>query len=668
MPISNNLLNSSSPYLQKHAYSPIQWYPWSAQPLTIAEQEDKPILLSIGYSACHWCEVMHKDTFEDLEVAALMNQYFIAIKVDREERPDIDKVYMLAVQAMGLHTGWPLHVFLLPNQEPFYGGTYFANTVWKNLLLQIAMAFQNHRAQLESSAIAFTKALYNIATLICKSTNDPSTIELQSIQRIFHNLYQHLDLTKGGITGEPKFPMPSVSAFLHTYYLLTGEKAALAQFKRTLTTMACAGIYDQLGGGFARYATDAAWNIPHFEKMLYDNAQLISLYAKAYVCTQEPLYKDVLEQTIAFLMKDMYHREGGFYSAIAANSAGEEGRSYTWTIGEVIAVLGDDYFSFVDHYPIIPFAASGNDRYIFTRQVDACALQPSLQASKQALFAARSQRLQPEVDQKVLTAWNAMMIQALLDTYYALREEQYMHLAYSNTRFIQQYLIDKGNTLKHGYYQGKLLGSGYLEDYTWVVRAWISLYQITLDENWLLQAVALVDYAVMYFGDSQTSLLHMAENEGNELILNPIEVFDESLPSANAVMAHNLFQLGILWQRKDYLNRAKNMLESVGPLWEDNPVYLASWAHLYTLQLQSITVAILGAQCNRWVYEIKKKYPDVIVAGTMTTSSLPLLQGKAECDGKVTSIYICHHRTCLLPLFSLEEVFIALSKLYSNFS
>ncbi len=661
MPTPNNLLNSPSPYLQQHAYSPIQWHPWSAAALARAEQEDKPIVLSIGYAACHWCGVMGRETFEDEEVAALMNQHFIAIKVDREAQPDIDRVYMHALQAMGIPTGWPLHVFLLPNQEPFYGGTYFTNAVWKQLLHQIAKAYQHHRPQLASSARAFTKTIHDMAPATCKRNHLPAKIALQDLQHFFQNLYQHLDLTYGGIAGAPKFPMPSVSSFLHTYYLLTGDETALAQLQRTITTMACASIYDQLGGGFARYATDAAWNRPHFEKMLADNALLISLYTKGYAFTQVPLYKEVIAQTIAFVVRDMRHPGGGFYSAIAADCEGEEGRCYTWMTQQVIAALGDDYFAFIDHYPMIPCEA-GKDRYLLTRKSDVAAC-PSAEQAKQTLLTTRSQRIQPEVDTKVLTAWNGMIIQALLDAYYALGEEQYLELAYSNARFIKQYLI-KEEKVAHGYYQGAVLGDGYLEDYAWVVRAWISLYQMTLAEDWLLQAVALTDDALASFDDSTNSLLHMSEREKHGLIMNPIEVLDEATPSPNAVMAHNLLQLGGLCQREDYDTRAQDMIARVYPLFQDNPVYIASWGHVYALQLHRVTIAIAGSQCKEWAYAIKKQYPDVIIAGTIASSNLTLLQEKTPNSQQGTSAYICHNQTCLSPVHSLADVLITLCTIY----
>ena len=663
MPNTNNLLHSSSPYLRKYAYSPIAWYPWCEEALALAAQENKPIVLSIGYAACHWCEVMGRETFEDAEVAALMNQSFIAIKVDREARPDIDRVYMHALQVMGLPTGWPLHVFLLPNQQPFYGGTYFTNAAWRQLLRQIARAYQHHRSQLESSATAFTHALQDIANVPCRHNPPSATVALQDLQHFFHNLSQHLDLTYGGIAGAPKFPMPSVSLFLHTYYLLTGHEDALAQLQRTLTAMACAGIYDQLAGGFARYATDAAWHMPHFEKMLYDNALLISLYAKGYACTQAPLYKEVVAQTMAFVVRAMQHPEGGFYSAVAADSEGEEGRFYTWTRQEVITALGDDYFSFVAHYPMIRCEALEKDRYLFTR--DSAAALPSIEQAKQTLLRVRSQRVQPEVDTKVLTAGNVMMLQALLDAYYALGEGQYWDLAYSNARFIKQYLL-QGDTVAHGYYQGEILGNGYLEDYAWVVRAWISLYQMTLEEAWLWQAVALTENALTSFGDSSSPLLHMSASTSNALLINPIEVLDEATLSPNAVMAHNLLQLGALCQREDYDARAQDMVASGYPLFEDNPVYIASWAHVYALQLHRVTVAITGSQCKEWAYEIKKQYPDVIVAGAIATSDLPLLQGKATGSVQGTSAYICHHRTCLSPVHSLADSLMTLRTIYAG--
>lgn len=663
MSMPNRLSSSTSPYLLQHADNPIEWYPWSAEALSRAKQEDKPILLSIGYSACHWCHVMAGETFEDPQVTAIMNQHFVCIKVDREERPDIDQVYIEAVQAMGLQAGWPLHVFLLPNQQPFYGGTYFSNPAWKELLLQIATAFKDHRQQLEASAAQFTQTLHTRSIGVREQGKNHSRASLATLQHIFQTIYQDLDLVRGGVQGAPKFPMPSVGAFLLNYYRLTHDQRALDQLTITLTQMACGGIYDQLGGGFARYATDINWLVPHFEKMLYDNAQLISLYAQAYLSTPDKLYKEVMEQSIAYLEREMADSQGGFYSSMDADSEGVEGKFYTWTPQEVAHVLKEDGSWFAEHFPIVPWGHEEQDVYILTRNSHLLPTEAQiakLQAARQALFDTRAKRTKPPVDNKILASWNGMLLQALVDAYYALGASHFLELAYRNVAFMQQYLM-KDNQLSHSYYQGKLGNTSYLEDYAWIARGLISLYQATFEETWLTQAASLVDYAIQHFWDEQTCLFYMTEEGEDKLIVHPREIFDQALPSSNAVMAHNLFYLSILLGREDYVTRAQQMVDSIMPLLEEAPLYLTHWASLYVQLQQVITVAIVGPQYKTWAYKVKQHYPGVVLAGTAMESNLPLLKNK-KASRNQSSIYICYDKACQLPVQSLEEAFIQLNK------
>jgi len=657
MPQPNALILTNSPYLLQHAYNPIYWYPWGEEALRKAQQEDKPILLSIGYAACHWCHVMAQETFEDPEVAAIMNQHFVCIKVDREERPDVDQVYVEAVQAMGLQAGWPLHVFLLPNQQPFYGGTYFSNPAWKGLLFQIAIAFENHRQQLEASATQFTQTLYSRSVGVVEQGKVHPSASLATLQHIFQTIYQDLDPVRGGIQGAPKFPMPSIGAFLLNYYRLTYDQRALDQLTLTLTQMACGGIYDQLGGGFARYATDAAWMLPHFEKMLYDNAQLISLYAQAYLITPDKLYKEAIEQTIACMEREMMDLQGGFYSSMDADSEGIEGKFYTWAPQEVAHVLKEDTSWFAEYFPMVSWVHGEQEAYILTQNphlLPTEAQTAELQAAKQALFDARLKRAKPPIDDKILTSWNGMMLQALVDAYYALGTSHFLELASKNAAFMQQYLM-KGNQLSHSYYQGKLGNNSYLEDYAWVARALISLYQATFEETWLVQAASLVDHAIQHFWDEQTHLFYMTEEGGNKLIVSPREIFDQAIPSSNAVMAHNLFYLSILLGCEDYATRAQQMINSIMPLLQETPLYLTHWASLYALQVQQlITVAIVGPSYITWAKAIKQKYPQVLVLATDKASKLPLLVDK-KMSSKQSTIYICYGKTCQAPVDSVEE-------------
>jgi uncharacterized protein YyaL (SSP411 family) len=668
MKIPNKLSKSASPYLLQHAHNPIDWYPWSAEALSRAQQEDKPILLSIGYAACHWCHVMAQETFEDPQVAAIMNQYFVCIKVDREERPDIDQIYIQAVQAMGLQAGWPLHVFLLPNQQPFYGGTYFSNATWKELLLQIVTAFKDHRQQLEASAIQFTQALHTHAMGVGQQGENNTSASLATLQHIFQKIYQELDLIRGGVQGAPKFPMPSLGAFLLNYYRLTHDQRALDQLTVTLTHMACGGIYDQLGGGFARYAIDEAWLIPHFEKMLYDNAQLTSLYAQTYLITPDKLYKQVIEQTVNYVEREMTDRQGGFYSSMDADSEGVEGKFYTWTPQEVAHVLKKDAAWFVEYFPMVSWGHGGQETHILARNPYVALTESQaaqLQAMKQALFEERSKRIKPLIDDKILASWNGMMLQALVDAYYALGTPCFLGLACRNAAFMQQYLI-RGNQLGHSYYQGKLGDNSYLEDYAWVARALISLYQATFEEAWLAQADSLVKYAIQHFWDEEMHLFCSTVADADKLIARPREILDQATPSSNAVMAHNLFYLGALLGREDYATKAQQMLHRIMPLWKENPLYLAHWASLYALQLEKVvTIAILGPQYQMWAYEIKKHYPNVLLVGTVAASNIPLLKDKKVINNQA-SIYICYDKTCQLPVQSLQEVYKWLQDYFSH--
>lgn len=659
MLIPNRLANGISPYLLQHAYNPIDWYRWSAEALSRAKQEDKPILLSIGYAACHWCHVMARETFEDLQVADIMNEYFVCIKVDREEQPDIDQLYIEAMQAMGLQVGWPLHVFLLPNQQPFYGGTYFPKLAWKELLLQIATAFKEHRQQLEDSASQFTKALYRHCSGAREQGNDNIRTSLATLGSIFQSIYQELDNVRGGIKGSPKFPIPSVGAFLLNYYRLTHDQRALDQLTLTLIQMACGGIYDQLGGGFARYATDSDWLIPHFEKMLYDNAQLISLYAQAYLSTQNQLYKQVIVETVACLERELMDSQGAFYSSIDADSEGIEGKFYTWSPAEVAHVLQSDFSWFVEYFHMVPCEQAGQGAHILARNshVEVPEAQTAkLEAAKQALFDRQSQRTKPSVDNKILASWNGMLLQALVDAYYALGNPHFLELACKNAAFMQQYLI-KDNQVIHTYYQGKLGNNSYVEDYAWMIRALISLYQATFEETWLAQAASLLDHAIQRFWEEQTCLFCTTKEGEYMLIAHPKEVFDQAIPSSNAVMAHNLFYLSTLLGRKDYAFQAQQMIRQIMPLLQENPFYLTHWASLCALQSkQVITVAILGPQCKAWAYELKKTYPDILLVGTTTESKIPLLKDKRT-TGSQSSIHICYEQTCQLPVESLQEAF-----------
>ena len=653
----NHLIHTTSPYLLQHAYQPVAWHPWGEEALNKAQQEDKPILVSIGYAACHWCHVMAQEAFEDQAIAGIMNAHFVCIKVDREERPDIDQVYVAAVQAMGLHAGWPLHVFLLPDQRPFYGGLYFPPEAWKQVLTQVAKAFRDHRGQLVAAAFQFTQALNEPATARYGLKPAASAFTQARAAQLFHKLYQGLDHTQGGLHGAPKFPMPSIGSFLLHYYCLTQDQRALAQLNLTLERMAYGGIYDQLGGGFARYATDAAWRIPHFEKMLYDNGQLLSLYAQAYAVTKKPLYKKVAQETIAFVARTMTSAAGGFYSALDADSEGIEGRFYTWTKAEVEEVLGKEASFFMKNFDI---TASGNWKRgmnVLYQKADSpvAAAQARIERARQKLLRARERRKHPARDNKIIASWNGMMLQGLVDAYNAWGEVGFLTRALSNAQFIERYL-KKDNKLYHSYSQGQVGAPGYLEDYAWVARAFISLYQATFEERWLYTAEALVQYILEHFCDTTTGLCYFVEESEAKLIARQKELFDHVIPSANSVMAHNLFNLGVLLDTQAYSTTARQMLNNISQLLNHSPLYLSNWATLYMQQLKPVAVvAIVGPACQVWAQALKQ-HPlrGVLLVGTAGASNLPGLANKKALGGK-TTIYVCHQGVCQAPTHRVDE-------------
>lgn len=651
-PMPNRLLHTTSPYLLQHAHQPVDWYPWGEEALQKAQREDKPLLVSIGYAACHWCHVMAREAFSDPEAAAIMNEHFICIKVDREERPDIDQVYVAALQAMGLQAGWPLHVFLMPDQKPFYGGNYFSPAAWKQVLWQVAQAFQDHREQLTASATQFTQALNE--EVIEPNEEDFTVIQPQ---QIFEKLYQTLDQEYGGLKGAPKFPMPSVGLFLLQYYRTTQDQKAVAQLELTLNCMAYGGIYDQLGGGFARYTTDEVWRIPHFEKMLYDNGQLLSLYAQAYTVTQKSLYKKVVRETVEFVTRELMQDDGGFYSALDADSEGVEGKFYTWTQSEIEEVLGDKAPFFIQQFNVTPSGNWKEGANILYQQSDSApkATNEKLEQARQILLAAREQRKRPAQDKKVITSWNAIMIQGLLDAYNALGEARYLTPALRNAQFIEQYL-QQGIQLYHSYSQGQLGAHGYLEDYAWVAKAWISLYQATFEEHWLFAAEALTQYALEHFYDDEAGLFHFVEKSEARLIARPKGLFDEVIPSANSVMAHNLWDLGVLMNKETYTNISVQMLRKISPRFLHHTAYLTNWATLSIRQLQPpVVVAIVGPECRAWAHTLRQHLPGKAWwIGTETTSDLSWLAHKKAINSK-TVIYICYQGTCQAPIHSLDE-------------
>ncbi|HZY38994.1 MAG TPA: thioredoxin domain-containing protein, partial [Mucilaginibacter sp.] len=494
----NHLANSTSPYLLQHANNPVEWYPWGSEALQKAKDENKLILVSIGYSACHWCHVMEHESFEDEKVAAVMNEYFVCIKVDREERPDVDQIYMGAVQLMSGRGGWPLNCICLPDQRPIYGGTYFKKNDWVGLLFSLADFYKNKPDEAEEYAYRLTKGIqeYESVGLV----TEQAEYTKNDLEQIIGNWKKYFDKTEGGLGNAPKFPMPNNWQCLMRYAHLMKDDSVAEQTRLTLHKMAFGGIYDHIGGGFARYSVDGRWHVPHFEKMLYDNAQLLSLYSEAYTWSPDPLYAQIADEIVTFTLRELTSPEFGFYSALDADSEGKEGKFYIFTKTEINEILGDDAGLFCIYYHITD---DGNwdeeaSNVLFRRETDeklagkiglpVNILNKKIQASRQKVFAARSHRVRPGLDYKILASWNGLMLKGLCDAYRAFDKPQYLEIALKNADFILNNLVDANGRLS----RVKSDKIAFLDDYANVADAFIALYEVTFNEDWLSHARKLV--------------------------------------------------------------------------------------------------------------------------------------------------------------------------------
>ncbi|GAB3202292.1 uncharacterized protein YyaL (SSP411 family) [Pontibacter aydingkolensis] len=658
---ANRLIKESSPYLLQHAYNPVDWHPWGEEALTKAKQEDKPIIVSIGYAACHWCHVMEHQSFENAKIAEVMNQHFVCIKVDREERPDVDAVYMDALQAMGLQGGWPLNVFLNPEAKPFYGGTYFQPQQWLTLLHNITAAFAQNRQELDSSAEQFGQHLNRNELEAYGLKESKLQVHEEDLTKIYQALSSRFDRKHGGLSPAPKFPMPTNYLWLLRYYHHTNDEKALKHLHLTLREMAYGGIYGQAGGGFARYSVDEEWLVPHFEKMLYDNGQLISLYAEAYQATRETLYHDVVYETIAFAERELMSPEGGFYSSLDADSEGEEGKFYTFTKNELHQLFGSEEPLFSKYYHATAAGNFEHGRNILHRRISDEAfaeenelelevLQDMVQNWKEKIMQVRAERIRPALDDKILCSWNALMLKGLADAYYTFGNKHFLKLAIRNAEFILRN-FKTGNRLFHNYKNGKATIEGFLEDYAILINAFIRMYEVTFNEDWLQQAKELTAYTLDNFFDEAECMFYFTDQEAEKLIARKKELFDNVIPSSNSVMAINLHLLGLYFDEHNYTELSESMLAKMKDLVLKEPSHLSNWAILYYYKLaQTAEVAIVGPEAPEMRAEISSFYlPNIILAGTTDKSELPLLNQRVAIGGK-TTVYVCYNKTCQLPV------------------
>lgn len=662
---TNRLIHSTSPYLLQHAHNPVDWFEWSEEALQKANAEDKPILVSIGYSSCHWCHVMERESFEKEAVAEVMNSFFVCIKVDREERPDIDQIYMDAVQALGVNGGWPLNVFLTPDQKPFFGGTYFSPEVWVQVLTNINTAYQSKKQDILQSAETLANHLASQGISQYRKKADQKDLR-KLLDTMYGQLEKKFDKTWGGLDRAPKFIMPSIWLWLLRYSHLTKNGTALQHTLFTLKKIAQGGIYDQIGGGFARYSVDGEWFAPHFEKMLYDNAQLMSLYSEAYTISKDSHFKTVVFDTYEWLLREMMSEDHGFYSALDADSEGIEGKYYIWDYKELTNHIVPEHADlFAEYFEIVPGGNWEHGENILT-QTDSVEyllkkynltqdqFDQLFDSVKRRLLQVREQRIKPGLDDKILSGWNAMMIAGLLDAYHAFAEPKFLGVAILNIQFLEKNLMEGTKVFRS--FKGKRGNTeGFLEDYAYVIQAYLKLYQANFNEESITKAKVLTEYVLENFYDSQESYFFFTSKQSEKLIARKKEIFDNVIPSSNGVMVQNLYHLGIILNQEDWKALAVEMTENLSHLITQEPNYMSNWGIVLTeIKTGLAEVVFTGESYLYKKRDFRKSYqPFTILMGSNTSSELPLLQGKTEADKDL--IYVCYNKTCQLPVSLVDE-------------
>ena len=682
---TNKLIGETSPYLLQHAHNPVDWYPWGPEALKRSRQEDKPILLSIGYSACHWCHVMEHESFENEAIARLMNENFVCIKVDREERPDLDSIYMGAVQMMTGHGGWPMTMFLTPDLKPFYGGTYYppedrrGMAGFPRVLTAIADSYKNRKQEILASADAITNELKKGDRFA--ASNELLTTEVLSLA--FSALSAGFDHKNGGFGGAPKFPPSMTLMFLLNYYKRTNSAPALNIVETTLQKMSAGGMYDHLGGGFARYSVDAQWLVPHFEKMLYDNALLTRIYLYAYQETKSPLYRTVAEETLQYIFRDMTDITGGFYSSEDADSEGEEGKFYVWTRDEVLRILDPDdaalFCAFFDvtelgnfeHGKSILNTPYSLEEFAAEQGKGVDEIRGIINKGKRDLFHEREKRIRPGRDDKMLAAWNGLMLTAFAEAANILGRDDYRQIAIRNAEFITDKLMENGRLFR-SYKSGQAKLNGYLEDYAYVIEGMLAVYEATFDLRFFKNARALADTMITHFWDDQEGGFYFTSSDHEELITRTKDYFDNATPSGNSVAALALLKLALLTEEHDYSRRAAIILRALRQTMSRYPSafgYVLRAMDFYLAEPKEI--ALVGAldshEIRSFVKEIYAGYiPNKVVAASEplneeAPSEIRLLAGRVAVDNKATA-YVCRNYACLAPATSAEDLSLRLKE------
>ncbi|MEE8046773.1 MAG: thioredoxin domain-containing protein, partial [Dehalococcoidia bacterium] len=679
----NRLAKETSPYLLQHKDNPVDWYPWGDEAFAAARLLDKPIMLSIGYSSCHWCHVMAHESFENDSIAATMNAGFVNIKVDREELPDVDSIYMTAVQAMTGSGGWPLTVFITPDGQPFFGGTYYPPEDRHNMagfprvLASVADAYATKRTELLESSQKVVNSIREQSTPR-KSDGD---VDESLIYGSFTHLVGNADPENGGSVGAPKFPQPMVYELLLRYWKRTGSSQVLDIVTLTLEKMAHGGIYDQIGGGFARYSVDEIWLVPHFEKMLYDNAQLVSLYLHAYQATQKPLFKRIVEETLEYVTREMTHKAGGFYSASDADSEGVEGKFFVWTVEEIDealeprdADLAKIYWGISEEGNFegsnILFLPESREEFLSRSAQEPAELIADIERIKTLLLDERAKRIAPGIDDKILTSWNALMLKAFAEAGAVFENAEWIAVAEKNARLLLDQVKDSDGRLLHtwkatGDASGDARILGYLDDHAYLIDALLTLYEATFDHSYVDEAQELANQMIERFWDSDWGVFYDTSHEHSKLLVRPRAVLDNAVPSGGAIAAMALLRLSIFTGDNEYARKAEVSMKALIPHMEQAPPAVTSWlGALDFLKSDSQEVVLIGEVNDPVIVDMKrtlrKKFsPNTTLAGAIRNpdenEKSPLLQGREQIKGNATA-YVCENYACMLPVTTVAEL------------
>lgn len=662
----NRLADEDSPYLRQHASNPVDWYPWGEEALAKAVAEDKLVIVSVGYSACHWCHVMEEESFEDSTVAALMNEHFVSIKVDREQRPDLDKIYLNAAMLTSGRSGWPLNAITTSDGSPLVAATYFPKEEWINLLNNVLKLKNDNPAQLLDMAGRVKAGIADMSqSPVLPEAPKPDMAIPEDAARM---ILSALDPKWGGFRGSPKFPMPDVHRFLLAQADISENPDALDAVKITLNGMSQGGIYDHVGGGFARYSTDSIWHVPHFEKMLYDNAQLLSLYSEAYRVTGDESYRTIVAESVGFLQREMTDESGGLYSSLDADSEGEEGTFYVWSEKDFLKTMGMKGKAFKDYFNVFPQGNWEEDRNVLMVTASAAEIaqrygytieefEYMIPVAKKLLLEKRSKKERPLRDDKIITSWNALAISGYVDAYRAFGEDSLLEAGIAIADFITQKMKRSDGGLYRSSFEGNASIPAFADDYGYLIEALVDLYQVTFNEKWLREAEGFMEYALENFGDSEGPYFFYAETNDQSLIARSRDLDDNVTPSSNASLARGLFLLGTYLYKPAYIQQSTEMLKN---LQQQVRSYGSSYSHWARLSLwianPPYEVAIVGKNWKAKAQEWWKRYDaDVLLLGGSREGDLPLLKNKLV-DG-TTMIYVCQNKVCQLPVEENEQAF-----------